>query len=93
MVKGSRFGDLLPVSFFLFSCFPFCSSSPMSSSIARGVLVSHPLCLDPFPFLLFFLPYERRLLGSFTLCLDHFPFLLFFLAYLRIKLLVFTLCD
>ena len=49
MVQGNWVGDLHSVSFF---CFPFCSSSPMSTSIAQDGVGGFTLCAL-IPFLLF----------------------------------------
>ena len=52
MVQGSRVGESLRFFLFVLFCFPFCSSSHMSASIARdGVECFTLLCLDAFPFL------------------------------------------
>ena len=48
MVLGSWVGDPLPVLF----CFPFCSSSPMSASVAWEGVECSTLC-DSIPFLFF----------------------------------------
>ena len=50
MVQSSWVEDLLPVSFSLFSCFLFCSSSPKSASVARMGLVVSPSASIPFIF-------------------------------------------
>ena len=66
MILGSWVGIPLPVSFFLFFLrFSFCSSFPMSASIARvgqevASFVPRPLSFFFFMFFIpFFIPYER----------------------------------
>ena len=49
MFQGSWVGDPLPVSLF---CFPFCSSSPMSASVALDGIGCFTLCAST-PFLSF----------------------------------------
>ena len=54
--QGSWAGGPLPISFFFFFYFSFCSSSPMSASIARVGVEGFALCTSiPFFFLIFFL--------------------------------------
>ena len=52
MVQDSWVGDLFPVSFFVFFCFPFCSSSPVSASVAWDGIGCFTLCAS-IPFLFF----------------------------------------
>ena len=56
IVRGSRVGDPLPVSFFLlFFCFLFCSFSPLSASVAQAGVYGFTLCASiPFLFFVFF---------------------------------------
>ena len=52
MVQGSLVGDPLSVSLFVLFCFPFCSSSPMSASVARDRVECFALSAS-IPFLFF----------------------------------------
>ena len=49
MAQDSWIGDPISVSFF---CFPFCSTSPVSTSVARGGVRGFILCAS-IPFLFF----------------------------------------